>query len=579
MIFNKLSYRKKLLLSFFSFSLLIIVSIGVFIIYIVEKKRFDHDVFIIEKLYKYKVHNFHTYIDELEDKLFALKNSKLVMDYLHNKNEQNLKIAEELFLNIAHSSSRITQLRYIDADGMERIRTNRESSSSLPYLVPRDELQNKRHRYYFTQISQAPHELVSYSKIDLNREYGELERPIKPVLRAGVPCVDKGKLQGILIINFFMQDFLDELVNSNEYDIYLVDKEDHLLVSTDKQHNWSNYIKQGHSNGSGFRFSDIKLEAPFYANTLNFDNGEALRLVLKSKKNRLIETLSEETKYIVLLLVFISVLSFPLAYVFSRYPARLEKELSEHNRYLQTRVDEAVALHQEQEAQCFKQARYAQMGEMIAMIAHQWRQPLSAIASRVGALQMKRILGTINDQYLETELENISSHTQHLSTTIDDFRAFLQEEKEKQVTTLEAVAEGSLAIIQPLLKAHNISVIKQYQGNTELSSYPNELKQVLINLIQNAKEAFEGKEIEEKRVEIKTYKDQGGFYMEVYDNAGGIDQGIIEKIFEPYYTTKGSLNGTGLGLYMSKMIVEKNLNGKIYATNKDEGVSFLIELT
>ncbi len=233
----------------------------------------------------------------------------------------------------------------------------------------------------------------------------------------------------------------------------------------------------------------------------------------------------------------------------------------------------------EKEQQLFKQAKHAQMGEMIAMIAHQWRQPLSAIAATVGALEMKRILGTINDQHLETELGNISSYTQHLSKTIDDFRAFLQEEKEKQVTTLEAVAEGSLAIIQPLLKAHNISVIKQYQGNTELSSYPNELKQVLINLIQNAKEAFDGKEIEEKRVEIKTYQDQERFYLEVYDNAGGIDQGIIEKIFGPYYTTKGSLNGTGLGLYMSKMIIEDHLHGKISAINKDDGVSFVIELS
>ncbi len=232
-----------------------------------------------------------------------------------------------------------------------------------------------------------------------------------------------------------------------------------------------------------------------------------------------------------------------------------------------------------QETQLFKQARHAQMGEMIAMIAHQWRQPLSSIAATVGTLQMKRIMGKTTDEFLEKELNRITEYTQHLSKTIDDFRSFFKEDKTMQETTLEAVSDDSLSILEPTLKISGIAVVRDYQCNESLLSLPNELKQVLINLLKNAQEAFDDKQIKDKSIGIKTYKKDNRFYIEVYDNAGGINEAIIEKVFDPYYTTKGSLNGTGLGLYMSKIIIEDNLSGKITATNQNGGVSFLIELS
>ena len=192
----------------------------------------------------------------------------------------------------------------------------------------------------------------------------------------------------------------------------------------------------------------------------------------------------------------------------------------------------------EKEKQLFKQARHAQMGEMIAMIAHQWRQPLSSISATVSTLQIKLSLGTSNDQHLEQELNKISSYTQHLSKTIDDFRGFFKEEKNKHKITLEQVTEESLAIVKPTLESSSISISLQYLCNEELLTYSNELKQVMINLLKNAQEAFDEKEVEEKRIEIKTYKNNDRYYLEVYDNAGGIEEEIIGKIFEQYFTTK-----------------------------------------
>lgn len=233
----------------------------------------------------------------------------------------------------------------------------------------------------------------------------------------------------------------------------------------------------------------------------------------------------------------------------------------------------------EQEDKLFKQARHAQMGEMIAMIAHQWRQPLASIAATVSTLKMKQALGTDSAEVLKDELEKIASYTEHLSKTIDDFRGFFKEEKTRLKITLEKLVEKSLDIIRPTLKSSGISVSTQFQCKEELSIYPNELTQVLINLLKNAQEVLDDKEVKEKRIEIKTYKDNEKCYLEVYDNAGGIDEAIMERVFEPYFTTKDELNGTGLGLYMSKMIIEEHLEGKITVANHDDGVSFIIELT
>ncbi len=383
MIFHNIPYRKKLLLSFIGFSLLIIFIIGIFIVFIIEKKHSDKTMITAEKLYHQKLSSLKSYIGEIEGKLFALKNSKFFIDYLHDMNEKNLKMAEEAFFNIAHCSSQIMQLRYIDTYGIERIRVDRNASNSSPYLVPRDQLQTKKNRYYFTQISQTPDNLVWYSNIDLNIEHGEVEKPIKPVLRVGLSHYENNTLQGILIVNIFMKDFLDTLVFSNEYDIYLIDKGDNILVSTDNSHNWSKYINLDKLTARNVKFSDLNLEVPIYSNTLDFNNGEALKIIIKPKNTSLIQALTEETKYILLLLILVFILSFPLAYFFSKYPAKLEKELEEYNNYLEIRVNKAIDLYKENEKMLFHQHRLAQMGEMISMIAHQWRQPLTTIMALV----------------------------------------------------------------------------------------------------------------------------------------------------------------------------------------------------
>lgn len=252
--------------------------------------------------------------------------------------------------------------------------------------------------------------------------------------------------------------------------------------------------------------------------------------------------------------------------------------LKEINDTLEVKVADEVRKNRERDILFLQHSRHAQMGEMIAMIAHQWRQPLAAIAALTSFLQMQNSLQEYDEKIYDEHLNKISDCTQHLSKTIRDFREFFQEEKQLTETTLKEVVDESLDIVIPLLRDKNIELEKAYAYNGKISVFLNELKQVILVLVKNAQDVIEEKDMKDGRIEIDTYADDVHCYIEVRDNAGGIPEEVFDKIFEPYFTTKGSLNGTGLGLYMAKMIIHEHCKGAIYAKNLAGGACFTIKL-
>ncbi|MDA7818327.1 PAS domain-containing sensor histidine kinase [Sulfurimonas sp.] len=231
-----------------------------------------------------------------------------------------------------------------------------------------------------------------------------------------------------------------------------------------------------------------------------------------------------------------------------------------------------------QDEQLLKQSRHAQMGEMISMIAHQWRQPLAAISATAATLQVEQELHGFEQESFNQQMKNITEYTQHLSQTIDDFRNFFKDEKSKANVSLESIVNDSISIIGDILKSKGIEVNVENTSDSTLYTYPNELKQVILNILSNAQEIIQEKEIDNPTIDIKIYKNNSKFCISIQDNAGGIPESIIEKLFEPYFTTKEKLNGSGLGLYMSKLIVEKHMQGKLSASNVGEGACFTIEV-
>ncbi len=255
-----------------------------------------------------------------------------------------------------------------------------------------------------------------------------------------------------------------------------------------------------------------------------------------------------------------------------------QRELEEINLSLESRIDEAVQKSRDQELKMLQQSRLAQMGEMISMIAHQWRQPLSAIASTAASLKLKVGLDRYDKEYFNDNIEKISQFSQHLSNTIDDFRHFFKSNKNEEEFFMCEVAKGSLSIIGTSLKNKNIRIVTSYSSAYTVRSYFNELKQVCLNLIKNAEDILLLKDVPEPTIWIRTYSDATHVYLEVSDNAGGVDEAIIDKIFDPYFTTKERYDGTGLGLYMSKTIIEEHCSGRLYVENGEEGAIFTVKL-
>jgi PAS domain S-box-containing protein len=254
----------------------------------------------------------------------------------------------------------------------------------------------------------------------------------------------------------------------------------------------------------------------------------------------------------------------------------LEGELQQLNETLQQRVVEEVAKNSEKEKQMLHQSRLAQMGEMISMIAHQWRQPLSAISATAIDLSMKLMLEQYDKKQFQTKISKVSEYAQHLSKTIDDFRDFYKTNKEKRAVMPEQIFTSSLSIIGTSLQNQGITVETDYGAMQELYTYPNELKQVTLNLLKNAEDALLERGVENAMIRLRTYDRDGLVCFEVHDNAGGVPEGVLPQIFEPYFTTKENANGTGLGLYMSKLIVEEHCCGEIRVENVGDGARFVL---
>ena len=224
------------------------------------------------------------------------------------------------------------------------------------------------------------------------------------------------------------------------------------------------------------------------------------------------------------------------------------------------------------------QSRQASMGEMINMIAHQWRQPLSVISMDANNIRASiELQEEIRHQELKKSMQNISDQVQYLSNTIDDFRNFFKPNKTKIKTHISHVINNLEKIISKSLQDNNIELIIKYKTDYSLNTYPNELLQVLLNIINNAKDILIDQKVANSKITVITLETEDSYSIEICDNGGGIPKDLMSKIGEQYFTTKAD-KGTGLGLYMSITIIKKHLNGSLTWNNRDDGACFTISL-
>lgn len=255
------------------------------------------------------------------------------------------------------------------------------------------------------------------------------------------------------------------------------------------------------------------------------------------------------------------------------------RELDEMNKTLERRVGDGVKLNRQKDEAMLTQSRYAAMGEMIGMLAHQWRQPIAVIEMGATNMLVDLELELDDKEEMTRQLEVITDETQALSKIITDFSSMFKEESAKSHVRPEELVDEALSIMQSSLEQHNITIVKQYSAENELLLLSRELFQVYLNLLNNAKEILIEREIVEPKIVILIEEQDKEILTHICDNAGGIEEAYLNKVFEPYFSTKGEKEGSGLGLFISKSIVEKKLDGLITVENGESGACFSIHLS
>lgn len=327
-----MSYKIKLQLTFILYGLILVLSTQLVVFKLQERDIKANSIKKASQTFQERNNTFKSYVQDTNLRLLSVKNSQIFNDYLANK--QNSDLVNSLFLDIANTSENIMQLRYIDMRGMERVRVDRNQCASQAHIVQEKDLQDKSDRYYFRETLNSGKNVFWFSKLDLNIEHKKIEMPVKPVLRVGVVVFHEGQEDGILIINIFMKQFLQNLTSIPLYDIYLFDKEGNILVDSIHKHCWSNYLNRNNTISNHFPDEHINILANneyfgnnIYSNRIFLNNDENIRMVIKPKKNYIRVEMINCLYELGWIMIGIILISFPFSYFFSSIPAKLKEQV------------------------------------------------------------------------------------------------------------------------------------------------------------------------------------------------------------------------------------------------------------
>ena len=254
------------------------------------------------------------------------------------------------------------------------------------------------------------------------------------------------------------------------------------------------------------------------------------------------------------------------------------QELRQKIRDLKKQVIDEIRHNRQNDKMLFQQSRMASMGEMIGNIAHQWRQPLMELSTISMQLQAKiELLGSVSNDEVLDAIEKSNDITQYMSQTIDDFRNFFAKDKQEEIFKITDQISVAVNMINSSLKQNLIKLEIIVHKNTLIKGFKNEYAQVLINILSNAKEILLQRDIQNPKIVVRISENDESSVIQIQDNGGGITTQPIEKIFEPFYTHEKK-NGTGIGLFMSKLIIENNMNGRLFVENTPIGALFTISV-
>jgi signal transduction histidine kinase len=330
------------------------------------------------------------------------------------------------------------------------------------------------------------------------------------------------------------------------------------------------YDKYNWVIGAGLYLDDI--EKSIYEN----------KKLLEKRINKYIRLVVFISFLVILVFGILSfIISQKISKGFTSYKSSVKKKeylLQDLNKNLEKKIETALNDAKKKDRAMLHQSRLARMGVMLSMIAHQWRQPLSEVSGILMELEIANRFNKVDDAFIKNTVQESNKLIQFMSHTIDDFRNFFKPDKKKIDFYLDDACNEAITLASASIKSSHITLTKRVNQNCMITGYEREFAQVMLNLISNAKDILNQREIENPTIEITIdYKDEYSI-ISVEDNARGVEEEHLDLVFEPYFTTKENSMGTGLGLYMSKMIIEKNMNGKLTLENTQKGALFKVLL-
>ena len=378
-------------------------------------------------------------------------------------------------------------------------------------------------------------------------------------------------------LNFFLlssdtlrkSEFEERIIQNIEKKIKSINKKTKTLISALNSKQYTNADKI--INDTILETNSINI----YLSTLITNN--LMRAISKKEANDKLFNTSTlmlifliSLSFIFIVLVSITIINHfkELHYSLEENVAKKTKELRALNISLESRVKKEVENSRKKDNIMFQQARLASMGEVLHNIAHQWRQPLGALMMIIQSFESKFERGKLDKKFIQNSTEDALKLGQNMSDTLDDFRNFFMPNRAKQVFDVKRAIHKSIELTKYQLEKEGIELEFNSSVSAKIYGFKNELIHVVLNIINNSKDILASKvDLEQKKILIITKQTKQKIIINIIDNGGGVKDDIIAKIFDPYFTTKHKSMGTGIGLYMSKQLVERHMAGKIYCKN------------
>ncbi len=586
-LISRKRFTTVLALTFFTYGILLMLSFYLFSHWLIDKKereKFRSEV-SIEATNKERLLNH--YIGNLTQSLQSIAYNPYFMSYVVDP--RYLNSAEFLFLTFMLEHHDYMQLRFLGPDGKEKLRFDRDRSEGYPYKVAK--LQNKSKRYYFRESAKLPEGAIHTSKIDYNIENGKVVHPIVPVFRVSTPIYFKGEFKGVLTINTFARKIINLFASSPIFDTIIFDRDGYVIYADGKFYDREHHPKKLTEilplppEKLPQKLSDEYLSEKdrLYVKAMPMGT-QTIYVAFTLKPGTALTLKKEDYQAAGLMLTLLILLALPLSWILARPTehmfetvARQRQELEELTHTLEERVREKSEENARKDRLLIHQARLAELGEMIGNIAHQWRHPLTRLSLILQNLKALSRKGRLEKEKLESMLDTAKEQIFFMSETIDNFRNFYRPATREEEFTVREAYEKVLQIVGYDLKHKNIRIHYKEEAPTHLHGMFNQFAQVFLNLIVNARDALTEREVTDPEITIEVSRKESEIQIVIYDNAGGIPEEYLEKIFEPYFSTKQE-RGTGVGLYMVRTIIEERFGGSIVVENDDRGARFTIIL-